>query len=322
MSSKSATCLIADIGGTHSRIALWDPTLPDRGIAHAEKFQNDNFDSLAAAIEHWQAVTGQAPARGILAVAGPVTGKQIELLNRDWAFDSDELGHRLGLSDLSVYNDFYAQAVCIPELTTAERLVVGPNRNARNGGPFGVIGPGTGLGIAGLTPASSGLAVISGEGGHATLAACNPAEDEIIARARARFGHCSAERLVSGTGLVILHELMHREIKTAQEISESAHADDARALATFDQFFSFLATIASNLALTVGAISGIYIAGGVAAKNRELLQRPAFRKRFIDKGRYENYLDQIPTWLISAPEPALIGLAAMARNSAQYTDDT
>lgn len=322
MSQTKTACLIADIGGTHSRIALWDPDAHGRGITQTGNFKNDEFRSLEAVIAHWQQERGSRPARAILAVAGPVAGDKVELLNRNWSFDIAGLAAKLGFSELDVFNDFYAQARCIPELENDERAPLGAVSTAEHRGAYAILGPGTGLGVAGLTPFANSFAVVSGEGGHVTLPASNTTEALLIELARTRYGHCSAERFVSGSGLELLHELMHGSALSAPEISRQCDVGDKAALATFDQFFSFLGTVAADLALSLGATAGVFITGGVAAQNPGALLKSPFRERFVDKGRYRSYLNKIPTFLITADEPALIGLAAMARDSAQCTNDT
>ncbi len=151
---------------------------------------------------------------------------------------------------------------------------------------------------------------MTGEGGHITVAGRNKAEDEIIARVRERFGHCSAERILSGPGLLVLHKAMHGvEIERPEEIT--GNVDDAACAATLNQFFSFLGSAAADLALITGAFGGLYIAGGIVPACIDQLRNSPFRDRFDDKYRYKEYMRRIPTYVITDPVPGLTGLAAM-----------
>ena len=151
---------------------------------------------------------------------------------------------------------------------------------------------------------------MTGEGGHITLSGRNKREDEIIAHVREYFGHCSAERILSGPGLMVLHKIMHDiEIESSEEITTSPE-DDACA-ATMNQFFSFLGGAAADLALITGAFGGIYIAGGIVPACIDQIRESPFRERFDDKNRYREYMQRIPTYVITDPVPGLSGLAAM-----------
>jgi len=172
------------------------------------------------------------------------------------------------------------------------------------------IGPGSGLGTSAWIAGDTGGAAMTGEGGHITLSGRGQEEDKIIAAVRARFGHCSAERILSGPGLIILHDVMHGiEIGSSEAIT--TNVDDAACAATMHQFFSFLGSAAADLALITGAFGGLYIAGGIVPACIEQLQASPFRERFEDKNRYRDYMQRIPTYVITDPLPGLTGLAAM-----------
>ena len=150
---------------------------------------------------------------------------------------------------------------------------------------------------------------MSGEGGHITLSGRNRSEDSIIAKLRDRFGHCSAERVLSGPGLMALHEAMHgTSVATPEEIT--TNPDEPANAATMQQFFLFLGSVAAELALITGAAGGVYIAGGIVPACLEQIAKSDFRSRFEDKNRYRDYMRAIPTWVITDPYPGLSGLAA------------
>jgi len=157
-----------------------------------------------------------------------------------------------------------------------------------------------------------------GEGGHVTLAASNSLEFEVIEQLRKRYGHVSAERVLSGTGLVDLYHAI-RAIKSDYDIEVTTPAqvlalgmDGSSTLArqALDLFCGWLGSVAGDLALTLGAVGGIFIGGGIAPRLKSHLLQSDFRRRFEAKGRYQTYLQAIPTWLIDAPiSPALDGAA-------------
>src|SRR5690606_24669578 len=155
----------------------------------------------------------------------------------------------------------------------------------------------------------------SGEGGHATMAAADEEEAAVIGLIRDRFGHCSAERVLSGPGLLNLHwalaKLEGRGGETASKPSEvtgAAAAGNPLAQRTVAMFFAMLGTVAGNLAITVGARGGVYVAGGIVPRLIETLERSAFRQRFEAKGRYKGYMQAIPTYVMTGPLPAFPGL--------------
>jgi len=306
------TCLLADIGGTNTRCAI---TGADGEPERIRCFSNADFDGPESLLEQYLASVGsvQRPLRGAIAVAAPIRGEHVEMINIDWSWSTEALASQLGLSDLGVLNDFEALAYALPELGEHQLLKLGGGV-ALPDKPKAVLGPGTGLGVAGLFPGARGWEAISGEGGHVTMAACDAREDRLIQAARAQFGHCSAERLISGAGLSFLHHTLHdaAELPPA-EIGQLAAAGDARASESLEVFFLMLGTVAANLALTLGTFGGIYIGGGIVPKHREAFAASGFRARFEDKGRYRDYLGAIATLLVIAEHPTLTGLAAYAR---------
>jgi glucokinase len=145
-----------------------------------------------------------------------------------------------------------------------------------------------------------------------TLPAVDAREEAVVRTVRERLGHCSAEQLVSGPGLTLLHEVLHGERLAPEELTRRAAAGDAEAADTVEMAFRFLGTTAGNLALSFGALGGVYIGGGIVPANLELFRRSGFLARFVDKGRYRDYLSAIPVHVITLPDPALTGLLARA----------
>ena len=169
------------------------------------------------------------------------------------------------------------------------------------------LGPGSGLGMSAWIANPNGGVPMTGEGGHVTVASRNRDEDRLVLKFREKFGHFSAERALSGPGLTSLHALMHG-IDVPNPETITANPDDPACRATLDQFFSFLGSAAADLALITGAFGGVYIAGGIVPACIALLQESPFRDRFEDKNRYRNYMQRIPTYVITDPTPGLTGL--------------
>ncbi len=305
--------LIADIGGTNTRCAVAGAAASPRPI---RSFSNAGFTGLAevlAAYLNDLAPAGR-PRRALLAIAAPIRGEEISMPNRGWHTTVTALRTALGLDELRVMNDFAALAHALPELSAADLVATGGGAALAHA-PKVVLGPGTGLGMAGLVPLpGGGWQALPGEGGHVTLGAHDEEEERIIALARRRYGHCSAERLLSGAGLSFLHDALHGTGELAPAlIGARALAGDAPARATLEAFFRLLGTVAGDAALTLGALGGVYIGGGIVPRYREAFFASGFRARFEAKGRYRDYLRAIPTWLIVAGEPTLDGLAACVR---------
>lgn len=309
------TTLLADIGGTRSRCAL---TGGDGAVSDIRVFDNAEYaDPVTLLTGYLDGLpTDRRPAAGLLAVAAPVRGDAVQMINIDWRFSADSLRRALGLERLSLLNDFEALALGLPGFGPNDLLPIGGG-TALAERPKAVLGPGTGLGVASLVPAGHdyGWLAVSGEGGHVTLPAVTPDEDRLIADIRKRYGHCSAERLISGPGLALLHATLHGTTAVdAAAIAALADAGDQQAQTTFGIFFELLGTVAANLALTIGAFGGVYIGGGIIPRHAERFVASGFRRRFESKGRYGDYLKSIPTWLIVAEHPTLSGLATAVKS--------
>jgi glucokinase len=305
--------LVADIGATNTRCALID----DRGREVApEAFENDDFTGLAGVLgvylDHRRA--SDRPTRAALAIAAPIAGDGVQMINIGWQFSQRALKAELGLKQLTVVNDFAAVAWSLPRLKPKDLQQVGGGKSVPRA-TMATLGPGSGLGVSALVPANDAWAVMTGEGGHVAMAAATREEQEVIAILRERYdGHCSAERVLSGPGLVNLYvtlaELAGRGKPkvTPEDVTNLARQSEPLARKTLGMFFALLGTVAADLAVTTGARGGIYIAGGIVPRLAAELQKSEFRKRFEAKGRYRDYIAAIPTYLITTPTPAFLGL--------------
>ena len=302
--------LIADIGATHSRCAVLD----DGGrIKAAEVFQNYRFSDLQELLNGYLDRCPERPGSAALAVAAPVLHDEIRMPNLDWRFCQGSLVSELGLREIVVVNDFAAVAWALPALADAGLHKVGGGAQVA-GTAMATLGPGSGLGVATAAPCGDGWTVVEGEGGNVTFSGITPQQQAVAEHIRSQHGHCSAESLLSGPGLVNIHAalaaLRGREAgrPSPAQVSEAAANGDALAAAAHELFFEVLGAVAGNLALTVGARGGVFIAGGIVPQLLEPLERSNFRARFEDKGRYRYYLEAIPTYVITDPYPAFRGL--------------
>jgi glucokinase len=308
--------LVGDIGATNARFARLDAT-GDAVAAHV--FACDDFATVEAAIGAYLDEDRAAPpvTEAALAVAAPVTGDRVTLTNHPWSFSIAGLRKELNLARLVVVNDFAAVALAVPRLKPGERNAIGGGAPVE-GEPIALLGPGTGLGISALVQTASGWLAISGEGGHATMPAADARENAVLERMRRRFDHVSAERVLSGPGLVNLYNtLAELEGVRAAPFSPAQIADrkigesDPLAREAVAMFCAMLGTVAGNLALTYGARGGVYIAGGIVPRLGATFAQSSFRARFEAKGRFQPYLAAIPTYVVTHPLPAFLGLAAL-----------
>jgi glucokinase len=267
---------------------------------------------LGVYLDHRRA--SDRPTRAALAVAAPIAGDEVQMINIGWRFSQRKLKTELGLKKLLVVNDFAAVAWSLPRLGSKDSQQVGGGKSVARA-TLATLGPGSGLGVSALVPASDGWAVMTGEGGHVAMAAASREEQDVIAIVRERFdGHCSAERVLSGPGLVNLYvalaELAGRGKPkvTPEDVTHLARQGEPLARKTLGMFFAMLGTVAADLAVTTGARGGVYIAGGIVPRLAAELQKSEFRKRFEAKGRYREYIAAIPTFLITTPTPAFLGL--------------
>jgi len=313
---STAPRMIADIGGTNARFALLD------GMERRDEVVlacADYPDLVSAAEEYLKqvgATKNSRPAEAALAIAGPVTNDIVRMTNHVWQFSAAHTRQQLGLKRLIVLNDFTALAMAVRHLSGEDLEQVGGGKAAPNT-PLAVIGPGTGLGVSGLIPAGQHWIALQGEGGHVSLSVMNEREVAVLKQLQQRFSHVSAERVLSGPGLVSLYDALCGvegvvpEVLTPPQITKRAQDASCRmCLETVSMFCALLGTMASNLVLTLGALGGVYIGGGIVPSLGRSFTSSRFRDRFEDKGRFTDYVSRVPTFVIKAELPALLGLAS------------
>jgi glucokinase len=325
--------LAGDIGGTNSRLALYDglkllfvKTYPSTQQASLEAATAQFLADAAATLG-----TAIGPDRACLAVAGPIEGHMARITNLPWIVDAHSLQDELKIPAVKLANDFEAAAVGVP-LLSAEHLVPlgGGPRNPT--GPMVVTGPGTGLGQAFLhwSPADSSYQVAPSEAGHADFAPRTPIEWGLSSHLADLYGRVSNERVISGPAFKDLiaylladpsvGRLATEETRRALESEEAAVVVIRQAVAGRDPlctvavnvFCAALGAYAGNLALTVLATGGVFIAGGIAPRIVALLQNGPFREAFEDKGRLKVFVARVPVFVVTSRELGLLGAAALA----------
>ncbi|KAF7600497.1 MAG: glucokinase [Candidatus Dactylopiibacterium carminicum] len=303
--------LLADVGATNLRFALCD------GEIHAvSTLKGDDHASLESAIRAYLSTQQARVRHAAIAIANPVSGDEVRMTNRDWRFSIAAMRASLGLETLLIVNDFTALARSIPVLGRHELVRIGGGKPEPDAA-IGLLGPGSGLGVSGLVRSGAGWRALASEGGHVSFAPTDAREIQILQYAWQRHGHVSAERLLSGPGLELIHDALRArdglppEPRTAAEITAAALRGDARAGEVVECFCGMLGAVAGNLALTLGALGGIYLGGGILPRLGGLFLNSIFRERFEAKGRFATYLARIPCYLITAETPALLGVNAL-----------
>ena len=307
--------LLADVGGSYVRFTLeaapgvFRDTVALRCADHA--------DFHAAVSTYLAAVPGVQVRHAAVAIANPVAGDEVRMTNYHWSFSIEQMRERLGLEHLVVVNDFTALAMALPRLGRQQCRQVGAGSSVARS-VVGLIGAGTGLGVSGLIPSGQGWIALGTEGGHASFAPHDERELDILRYAWRTHPHVSFERLLSGSGIELIHRaLAEREglrgaALGAPDIARLAlQHSDPLCVQTMDAFCAMLGTAASNLAVTQGALGGVFIGGGIVPRLGSYFDRSPFRARFEDKGRFRHYLQGIPTFVITSPDATLVGAAVI-----------
>jgi glucokinase len=318
--------LIADIGGTNARFAIVVDT-----NAEAKRFpsiRTRDYPTLDAAI---QAVvldkTSIVPLSAVLAVAGPTDGDEIDLTNCEWVVRPKNLLEDPGFSDVIVLNDYEAQALAVVALDEEYLRPVGGGERIDSANRV-VIGPGTGLGVAGIVHGANTWIPVAGEGGHVDLGPRTERDFEIFPYLDKIGGRVSGEQVLCGRGLVNLYRAIAKAgnhpsgLSKPEEITAAAiDGSDDVAVETVQLFLEYLARIAGDMALVFMARGGIYLTGGITQKILPVLDDERFRAAFDNKEPHRNLLSQTPVYVIVHDQAPLEGLAAYARTPARFGVD-
>ena len=322
MPDFSHTCLVADIGGTHGRFAIYD-----RGHLHQIKhYTCSDFATLADLVAGYcQDLDTDLPQQAVFAVATYVNSDTIEFTNSHLRFSVNAIAQQFQFNSLKVINDFTAVSLALPELTREQLIPIGgqqpPPRAAK-----AVLGAGTGLGVSGLLPHQHFWLPVQGQGGHVMVAANNKFEQTVLDFIYQHQGYISAENLLSGNGLVLLYQAItgvedsaNRNYSAADITRMGISQEDNHCHQVLQVFASMLGAVAGDLALTLGARGGVYLGGGVVYHLRDfLVNNPVLRNRFEQKGAMTDYLKAIPLYLVTEKNIGLIGAGVAGK--AEYAE--
>lgn len=317
------TLLAADIGGTKTLLQL---SHIDGEVLAQQRFDNNafaDFESLLTTFLSSIAANYLPVSCACFAIAAPITGRKVQLTNLPWIIDSDKLVDEFPIDELSLVNDFEAVGFGIGELDKEGDVIVLQPGKPEPKALRAVIGAGTGLGQAILSPIHKGWRVWATQGGHTDFAPSDLVQQLLLERLFEQFEHVSYERILSGSGLELLYQfvLEQQGIETsdkltAEQISESAILQaEPSAVKAVHLFIQIYGAQAGNLALTTLPKAGLFVAGGIAAKNLAFFEQGFFISSFLAKGRMREVLQQIPVYLITNPDVGLIGARLLAQKA-------
>lgn len=313
--------VVADIGGTNGRFAVVTGEDTEQGyqFEQVQIYSSSESKNLVELVQRYlkQLPTDLKISGACLAFAGPVMGDRIKSTNLNWDFSITEVKEALGLQSFFILNDFAAFAYSMPHIPRSFLKVLQDGVKNENA-PMAGIGPGTGFGVAGLVPSSNKTWTVLGtEGGHIGLAATSAFEDKVCAALRKEHGYTSVEQSLCGTGLPKLYKAICQvqgvkaQDYVASDIAQRGiNKEDDTCHLTMKTFCRLIGSSAGNYALTLGALGGLYIGGGILRRFPDFLLENGFMEAFLDKGPLEHYVKQVPINLIVDGEPALIGSAA------------
>ncbi len=315
-------CLIVgDIGGTNARFALANQAHP--GFHDVIELKCADYETSEDAIRYVLGEFGVRTADAMcLAAAGPVVDGSVNMTNNHWSVSSEHIASEFDVDAVRLLNDFEAIAYSLPFIAAEDRSVIGvPQGISLTGRDFNVavLGPGTGLGVAGLIGRDKRLIPITGEGGHVAFAPETELQSEILRVLLSRWDRISAERLVAGSGIENIYAALAvvrdepAESLSARDVFAAAANASPLANEAVGVFFEIMGQVAGDLALTMGAWDGVYIAGGIAKRYPDILVASRFRKAFDRKGRHSHIIERVPTYLISHDQPGLLGASYLAQ---------
>lgn len=306
----------ADIGGTHARFAL--AKIENGRVVQLDQALTLKTADYAGLVEAWRAFADHlgrpVPPPAALAFAYPVENDLPQLTNMPWAIDARTLPDALGIAEHVILNDFSAIGHATATLGPSHFLhIAGPDVALPANGVISIVGPGTGLGVGLLIRRGDQYEVIASEGGNMDFSPHDDLDDRLMATLRGRYGHVSAERLISGPGLRDIYAVIAKADAPYADDRDLWHAalegSDSNAAAALERFCLCLGAFAGNIALAHGA-SALVLAGGLGLRLREHLPVSGFAEGLADKGEYRSILEQLPVKLLAHPEPGLFGAAA------------
>jgi glucokinase len=319
--------LAGDVGGTNARLATIELAGAVTRILREEHYPSHEYPGLGPIVRKFLDGSDQKPDRACFGIAGPVVNDECHVSNLPWVIKARDVGAETGIAKTALINDFMAVGYGIERLTPAD-LVTLQRGKAELRGSIGLIGAGTGLGEGFLVWDDGRYRVHSSEGGHADFAPRDAGEVGLLLHLQTEYGHVSNERVLSGAGLVHVYRFlaearvgreqaavqaeMEKEDPAAVITRHALAESDALCVKAVDMFCTVYGAEAGNLALTVLATGGVYVAGGIAPRIVARLQAGGFMAAFRAKGRLGDFMSQVPVHVIVNPKVGLLGAAAAA----------
>ena len=308
--------IAGDIGGTKVLLQLVDVSGGGRVVTVEQRYESAAYATFDALLGEFMTLAAGTIDAACFAVAGPVIGSRAEVTNLHWQMDAEALAAKFTIARLSLINDFYAVALGVPLLRPSDLLSL--NAGARVPyAPIAILGAGTGLGEANLVFDGGRWIVIPSEGGHADFAPQDEEQTRLLLALAAKLDHVSWERVLSGMGLVNIHNFLAGVDRAYDEdipieIAQLADGGDATATRAFEIFVDIYGAEAANLTLKVLALGGVYLGGGIAPKILPKLKDGRFIRAFLDKGRLGEMLKRIEVRVSLNEATALLGAAYCA----------
>jgi len=303
--------IAGDIGGTKTLLQLVEVTESARTVIAERRYESGKFASFDALLRDFIA-PGAVIDAACFAVAGPVLDERAEVTNLKWKMESAALQHDFAIGRVALINDFYAVAVGVPILAPGDRLVLQEGIRQPHS-PIAILGAGTGLGQAFLTWSEGQWQVLPSEGGHADFAPQDELQCRLMLSLIERYGHASWERVCSGMGLANIFAFLGGEKADPAAIAAMANRNEQPAKQAMEIFVDIYGSEAGNMALRVLSRGGVYLAGGIAAKNAAHFTGGRFMTAFLRKGRFRELLQAMPVEIITNEKVGLLGAVEMAR---------
>ncbi len=318
--------LAGDIGGTNARLAYFQPQNGHLQLVSERVFPSREHSELGEIVSEFLKESGTRPEAACFGIAGPVRNGRVETSNLPWVIEQARLAKQIQLPATLLINDLEASAWGIGALAAAD-LVALNHVSGPAVGNQAVVAPGTGLGEAGLFWDGKRHLVFACEGGHTDFAPQNDVQIELLRYLKARFGHVSYERILSGPGLVNVYDFLRDSNPSSEsaalaeamakgdaaaEISKAALAKDILAGQALDLWIDVYGAEAANLALKIMSTGGLFLAGGISPKILSKLQAPAFLNSFLDKGRMRPLIEAMPVHVVMNEKAGLLGAARCA----------
>lgn len=314
--------VVVDLGGTNIRLAVCE--LNSGKLSQLKELLCSEFTTLEEALAQYFATLQEDVEHLCIAIACPVAGDKVVMTNLSWAFSQQALKEKFKLASLYVINDYTAISLALPFLSAQEKIQIGGGE-AKTAGVTAVFGPGTGLGVSHIIKPADKWISLEGEGGHVSFTPNTREQADVLFLLQEQFGHVSAERILSGQGLVNLYRSLcslaqqQAEFTEPKQVSKAA-LDGSCAIAhrSLQVFCQVMGAFAGNLALNLDCTGGVYIAGGIVPRFIDFFQASEFRRFFEEKGRMQGYLSAIPTFVITHDNPGLLGASVYLRQELAF----